>query len=151
MTVQFRDTQFGHLVRLLSGNRVFCYPDEVDPSLCKKFINSNIERPQHNDLEAINATNNPERDIAQHSDGQDPDRDALRPEKALTGGQDAFLVSWYDQDDPEVCIVIVASSKSLTCSTESSKLVTKLETARGTSDLHSELCCVLCQFNLRTR
>jgi DHA1 family multidrug resistance protein-like MFS transporter len=29
MATQFRDTHFGHLVRFLSGNKLFQYPDEI--------------------------------------------------------------------------------------------------------------------------
>lgn len=34
-----RDSVFGQLVRLATGNRVFRFPDEVDPSIREKYIN----------------------------------------------------------------------------------------------------------------
>ena len=150
MTVQLRDTQFGHLVRQVSRKRIFCYPDEIDLSLCKRFVDSGIERPQHDDVEAINGTNKIERETLHNSDEHNSDIEAVTTRKALEAGQDTFLVDWYDQEDPEACIVILMSSTSLICNTESSKLVTKVEASRRSSDLHSELRCVLCQFHLRT-
>lgn len=34
-----RDSVFGQLMRLATGNKVFQYPDEVDPSIREKYIN----------------------------------------------------------------------------------------------------------------
>ncbi|KAF4622684.1 hypothetical protein G7Y89_g14345 [Cudoniella acicularis] len=41
MTTQFRDTKFGHLARFLSRNKLFQYPDEIDPSLWKMPLQQN--------------------------------------------------------------------------------------------------------------
>ncbi len=38
MEVLFRDTAFGQLVRLISGRRLFKYPEEKDPSLWKQCV-----------------------------------------------------------------------------------------------------------------
>lgn len=35
----FRDTAFGHLLRLATGNRVLRYPEEIDPAECEKYYN----------------------------------------------------------------------------------------------------------------
>jgi len=34
-----RDSAFGHVVRLVSGNKLFAYAEEEDPSLLKQFLN----------------------------------------------------------------------------------------------------------------
>src|SRR5690242_14813733 len=34
-----RDTAFGHIVRLVTRNKCFQYPEERDPSLWKKYVN----------------------------------------------------------------------------------------------------------------
>ena len=39
MTELFRDTAFGHLVRLVSRGKFFKFEEEKDPSLWKKFVN----------------------------------------------------------------------------------------------------------------
>ncbi|TRX94637.1 hypothetical protein FHL15_004409 [Xylaria flabelliformis] len=77
-----RTTTFGELVRFLSGNRVFPYPDEIDSSLLKK----SVRRDDSEQLNHSNSKSEKEEDqnIATH--GTD---------------EDVFLVDWYGPDDPE--------------------------------------------------
>jgi hypothetical protein len=67
MATQLRDTHFGHLVRYLSGKKLFLYPDEHHIP-----------------------------DIASR------DHSVTEREKLNDSSKDVILVSWYDQDDPEV-------------------------------------------------
>ncbi len=88
---QFRTTIFGQLVRLLSGNKLFQYPDEIDPSLWKRAIHQDsLEPPEAPATGADKAA----------QDGVDG-----VPHNALVqrdGGQDSILVDWYGPDDLEV-------------------------------------------------
>lgn len=40
MAELFRDTAFGHLCRLVTGKRVFRYPEEVDPSIWTRYLDA---------------------------------------------------------------------------------------------------------------
>lgn len=80
MATQFRDTAFGRLVRLASSNRLLRYPDEIDPTLWKRFLPSE----KANGLSAEAST----------ADGTIRD--------LVEGGMDIYLVDWYGPDDPEV-------------------------------------------------
>ncbi|KAI1654291.1 hypothetical protein F4813DRAFT_211589 [Daldinia decipiens] len=88
MATQIRDTQFGHLVRFLSRNKIFRYPDEVDPSLWK--------RPLQGDTGPL-----PIPPAEQANDTQRSDR--RNPGTAPVGENDREfnLINWYGPDDPE--------------------------------------------------
>lgn len=57
-----RDTAFGQLVRLVSGNKVFQYPEEIDPSIWTRFIDE--EKSGY---------------LAHHGDTNPPDDGAVMP------------------------------------------------------------------------
>lgn len=106
MTTQFRDTQLGYVVRFLSSNKLFRYPDEIDSSLWKESIqrdtsskdkrsgkqNGALEKPQ----EPNDATNASPTDVETQGVGL---QDA---EHVVEAGKDIYLVDWYGPDDPEV-------------------------------------------------
>ncbi|KIX01487.1 uncharacterized protein Z518_09213 [Rhinocladiella mackenziei CBS 650.93] len=102
MTTQFRDTQFGHLVRLVSDNKLFPYPDEIDPSLWKKSVqrcatsSSPRSGDQHGGSEKLRNTNN---STDASVKDLDPRNDDLN--RAVERGKDVYLVDWYGPDDPE--------------------------------------------------
>lgn len=89
MSFQFHTTTFGQLVRLLSGNRVLRYPDEIDPVLWKRFLRQDT-------LEHTNVS------------GREPSKDEVAedgiPQNTVLrdDDQEILLVEWYGQDDPEV-------------------------------------------------
>ncbi|KAI2623985.1 benomyl/methotrexate resistance protein [Hypomontagnella submonticulosa] len=87
MATQIRDTEFGHLVRLLS-QRLLRYPDEIDPSLWKRFLQRNTDSTSTPSGERVN-------------DGQGIDLQDLSPNPVVDDGQDVCLVDWYGPDDPE--------------------------------------------------
>lgn len=95
MTTQFRDTQFGHLVRFLSGNKLFRYPDEIDPSLWKRSLQQDTSSTSTQSQERPNPS---EKD----SDTQDGDFRDLNSKHVVEDGKDIHLVDWYGPDDPEV-------------------------------------------------
>ncbi|KAM0523086.1 hypothetical protein ACHAPE_001578, partial [Trichoderma viride] len=88
MAFQFHTTTFGQLVRLLSGNKVFQYPDEIDPFLWKRFLHQ---------------------DASEHMNGpgQSPSKNEATEDGVLEnnilhdGEQEILLVEWYGPDDPE--------------------------------------------------
>ncbi|KAI6091792.1 benomyl/methotrexate resistance protein [Hypoxylon rubiginosum] len=87
MATQVRDTVFGHIARIVTSNKTFQYPDEVDPSLWKKALQTNTS-----------STPTPPSDKANEPQGvklQD-----LSPDH-VEDGRDIYLVDWYGSDDPE--------------------------------------------------
>lgn len=96
MATQVRDTTFGHIVRLLSSNKIFQYPDEVDPSLWKKCLQGDT-----------GSAPTPPRE--QTSEPQGVKLEDLNQGQAVEDGKDIYLVDWYGPDDPEVCSPVVAA------------------------------------------
>ncbi|KAI2626549.1 benomyl/methotrexate resistance protein [Hypoxylon sp. NC1633] len=84
MSTQVRDTEFGHLVRLLSGKKLLRYPDEVDPSLWKKFL----QRETGPSGKQVN-------------EGQSVGLQELSTDQVLGDSRSVYLVDWYGPDDPE--------------------------------------------------
>jgi hypothetical protein len=108
MTTQIRDTQFGHVVRLLSRRRVLRYNDEIDTSLYKSSIHSKHERgadvsgEDRDGQVRGSGTDSKERD----RQNRNPDDIRTYPIRGVEEG--IFLVDWYGSDDPEVCTAIPA-------------------------------------------
>ncbi|KAI0851712.1 benomyl/methotrexate resistance protein [Daldinia vernicosa] len=88
MATQIRDTQFGHLVRFLSRNKLFRYPDEVDSSLWKRPLQCDANQTSVSPAE-------------QASDTKGLDQQS--PSTANVGENDGEfnLIDWYGPDDPE--------------------------------------------------
>jgi MFS transporter, DHA1 family, multidrug resistance protein len=116
-----RDTFFSRCVRLATGGRLFKYPEEVDSSIWKRYIDveksTHMARhgqpspPDNTQKEEEQATPpRPEDSRTSSATEVNPDHnethDALfnghsrhvDPEK----GKDSYIVSWYGDDDPEV-------------------------------------------------
>ena len=90
MASRFHSTVFGQLVRTVSGNRLFKYPDEIDSLLWKKAV----QPPSSKEEKSDTATNK--------ADVEDP----TLTNQIIDDGKDIFVVGWYGQDDPEVCFYI---------------------------------------------
>ena len=89
MAFQFHATTFGQLIRLLSGNKILQYPDEIDPLLWKRFLRQDASKH-------MNSSNiGPSKEEATE-DGA-PENTVLHD-----GEQEILLVEWYGPDDPEV-------------------------------------------------
>lgn len=113
----FRDTFFGHCVRLITRGKVFQYPEEVDPSIWTKYVHAEKSanmaqygqttvpegssrkslgqgpRLQPRDSRSSSATEVDHEVIANSSHERHID-----PEK----GKDHYIVDWYGPNDPEV-------------------------------------------------
>ncbi|KAF3059852.1 Caffeine resistance protein 5 [Daldinia childiae] len=88
MATQIRDTQFGHLVRFLSRNKVFRYPDEIDPSLWKRPLQGDTDPAPILPAEQANETHG--------VDKQSPNTPHVGE-----NDQEFNLIDWYGPDDPE--------------------------------------------------
>lgn len=89
MAFQFHTTTFGQLIRLLSGNKVLQYPDEIDPLLWKRFLGQDASNH-------MSGSNNGPSKEETTEDGA-PENIVLHD-----GEQEILLVEWYGPDDPEV-------------------------------------------------
>ncbi|KAI1081397.1 MFS general substrate transporter [Whalleya microplaca] len=92
MVTQFHTTPSGQLVRALSSSRFFRYPDELDPSLWKKYVPRNTTS-----LASLSGeqTDKP---------SSEPNMPAIAFQNldcVVDDGQNILLVDWYGSDDPE--------------------------------------------------
>lgn len=113
-----RDTIFSHCLRLLTRGKVFQYPEEVDPSVWRKYVHAekSANMANHGQTTAPVPSpppENPDQNRRQsasqskHSSATEVDHAALvngepnrhvDPEK----GRDEYIVDWYGPSDPEV-------------------------------------------------
>jgi DHA1 family multidrug resistance protein-like MFS transporter len=116
MSTQIRETQFGLLIRSLSSNKLFQYPDEVDPSIWMKSLQRNttsISTPPGEHVgsseklrDRANSTNSIENVDRQTVDILHPS-----PGQAMQDGKDIYIVDWYGPDDPEVLSLMLRSEQ----------------------------------------
>lgn len=119
-----RDTVFSHTLRVLTGGKVFKYPEEEDSSLWKRYVHpekshniavhGDVNGPQGDSGErdeagsdSQNNNDEPRRSSAtaiEHHNVAHGTRKTTKvdPEK----GKDYFIVDWYGPDDPEVSMMI---------------------------------------------
>lgn len=77
MATQFRDTQCGHLIRFLTGDKMLQHPDEIDPEPCCAALASRTSKKGSNT--------------------------SAEAQKELEADKETgVLVDWYGADDPEV-------------------------------------------------
>ncbi len=144
MTTQLRDTQFGHLLRFLSGNKLFRYPDEIDPSLWKKSLQRDTTSTSTRSGKQTNAS-------AQDLDTQNGDLQDRSGTHVVEDGKDIYLVDWYGPDDPEVSAPVGSMRQAfLTQISESPELAQQLEVAGRFSNVPPELFSLHCKFHLRS-
>lgn len=128
----FRDTVAGHLVRYTTRGKVLQYVEERDPSLWKRYVDKvksgrmahhghtgEEEKPDEKQEEASGIDG--ERQSGMDQNGSNDSRESqdtrvgsqehtsptrneasgvvVDPEK----GRDATIVTWFSDDDPEVC------------------------------------------------
>ena len=100
MAIQLRDTQFGHLVRHLSGRKLFRYPDEIDESLWETSIARGICEVPSESGTANNSSSSKEGEADGNGANIDPERSNY--DNILGNGKDSCLVDWYGSADPEI-------------------------------------------------
>lgn len=109
MEVHLQSTIFGQLVRMLSRNGKFKYPDEMQPSLWKVAIQRDPsqepdqsqqcrghESPKHYEEEPDTTV----KDSEAQSNSTIRNRQSHSP---TVNSPDVVVVGWYGSDDPEVC------------------------------------------------
>jgi DHA1 family multidrug resistance protein-like MFS transporter len=105
MTTQIRDTQFGHVVRFLSREKLFRYNDEIDPSFYESPIHVNLEPgadipDDDRDGQARDGGVASKEQDRQHGDPWDTH---TSPNRKIE--DEVIIVDWYGPDDPEVMYV----------------------------------------------
>lgn len=115
-----RDTVFSHTLRLITGGKVFKYPEEVDPSIWKKYVHAeksaNIAHHGQTDAPDSSSQNNdPEDTRAGMPDERRSSATAVDHDTVVHGeqnrkvdpekGKDYYIVDWYGPNDPEVCTI----------------------------------------------
>lgn len=123
MSDLLRDTVFGQLIRLLFGNRIHKFPDEVDPNLWKQCLREEgVEASSisgHiNDLKSFTGSRVEARNAAkreQQGNSVDPafGNGPISLERGIEGNEkpdSVLLVDWYGSDDKEVCGQCLLSS-----------------------------------------
>jgi DHA1 family multidrug resistance protein-like MFS transporter len=133
-----RDTVLGHFLRLVTGGKVLPYEEDRDPSLWKRYIDKEKSgRMAHHGHTEEEETNEEEADASDDSTQQQQRAGAVEdnatantrdssdtevgsanvqrnevsghpidPEK----GRDVSIVTWFGDDDPEVCSSSARSS-----------------------------------------
>ncbi|KAI1344804.1 MFS transporter [Xylariaceae sp. FL0016] len=105
-----RDTIFSHTLRLLTGGRVFRYPEEVDSSIWKRYVHAE----KSSNLARHGQTSSPSEDDGEqgpHDASRDSSATRVDTETVVHGhptrsvdpekGKDFYVVDWYGPDDPE--------------------------------------------------
>lgn len=132
-----RDAAFGQIVRLITKNRVFQYPEEKDPSIWKKYVNEEksgyaahhgTTEPHGEDSDTEDAQS-PSGVRTRNAGNRSPDSDGsertavpedgakynevsgvkIDPEK----GRDLTLIDW-EPNDPQVCGLSLFDAAGLT-------------------------------------
>jgi DHA1 family multidrug resistance protein-like MFS transporter len=103
-----RDTIFSHALRLMTGGKVFKYPEEEDSSLWKKYVHTEKSANMAKHGQVQPPTDNEQQSRSSSSSTVVPSRRSggvngasghpIDKEK----GKDVYVVDWYGPDDPEV-------------------------------------------------
>jgi len=102
-----RDSPFGHIVRLVTRNKVFQYPEERDPEVWKKYVNQEKSghMAHHGAPEPPNDNGN---DTTHERDGNVSDASSQTQVNEASGarvdpekGKDRYVIDWYGDEDPQ--------------------------------------------------
>ncbi|KAG9205955.1 hypothetical protein G6514_006233 [Epicoccum nigrum] len=108
-----RDSPFGHIVRLVTRNRCFQYPEEKDPELWKKYVNQeksgyvahhgDTSPPEEESEELRRARGMREREGSESSQTEvgDEYNYASGVKVDQEKGKDHHVVDWFGPDDPQ--------------------------------------------------
>jgi DHA1 family multidrug resistance protein-like MFS transporter len=115
MNDHFRDTVFGQVVRLISGNKLLRFPDELNPTLWKQCVQRNATAASLTSEEQKGLSNRTVAGVnsvvdkrqrqgaettSTHGSGDDHSLHRGNPSPEET--TNFILVDWYGQDDKEV-------------------------------------------------
>jgi|TARA_R110002003_G_scaffold106_18_gene8865 DHA1 family multidrug resistance protein-like MFS transporter len=112
-----RDSPFGHIVRLVSRNKYFQYPEETDHNVWKKYVNEEKsgymahhgtaqppeeESDELNQAQGVRTREGRGSEASSHTHVDEGRNEAsgvrIDPEK----GKDKHVIDWYGPDDPQV-------------------------------------------------
>lgn len=99
MKLHMESTIFGQLMRSVTCNKAFQYPDERNPSLWRKSIKQDgLQEPQQpqSTSQDLDGASNVSYDEAQKNTASEKQTENDR------GDSDALVVGWYGPDDMEV-------------------------------------------------
>ena len=115
MMETLRDSAFGQIVRLITRNKTFQFPEERDVSFCEKYINAEKSgnMAHHGtvepETEKVKETNGNNLSSSRTSSSTEVEQGAavnrisqrpVDPEK----GRDLCMVDWYGPQDPDVSL-----------------------------------------------
>ena len=131
MSELIRDTVFSHLVRLVTKGRVLQYAEEKDPSLWKRYLDHDqtknmaiYGKPEGTPEEKREKETSPagNKNVSSSSEESSRTRSGDGEQQlhsTITGqkidpekGRDTSMVTWFGDNDPEVCVVASSSSSS---------------------------------------
>ena len=114
-----RDTVFGHFVRLITNGRIFQYAEERDPTIWKQYLDREQTKniALYGNAEGLSTEEKSEKDDApfssedsSHTQVGNGEQQEHQLSSTITGqridtekGRDITMVSWYGDNDPEVC------------------------------------------------
>lgn len=107
MELHLQSTIFGQLVRWVSRNGMFKYPDEIDPSLWKSAVQQTTsQEPQQShqaqEPEGSNGHTSGSERGKQKAEAQNGDVEKNgQSTTPRDDGPDVLVVGWYGPDDPE--------------------------------------------------
>lgn len=127
-----RDSPFGHIVRLVTRQKVFQYPEEKDPELWKKYVHEekSAYMAHHGTAEPPEEETDELKDLRgvrsrEQGDGSNSERTLGEGVNEASGarvdpekGKDKHVISWFGDEDPQVRLFsrLLIPSKSLTLS-----------------------------------
>ncbi|KAJ9144272.1 MFS transporter [Pleurostoma richardsiae] len=105
-----RDTIFSHCCRIITGGRVFKYPEQVDPSIWKKYIHEeksanmatygkSTEASSADDSPGSRRSSSTSLEHDHHTNAALNDGQGRRIDQEK--GRDLYIIDWYGPDDPE--------------------------------------------------
>lgn len=108
-----RDTIFSHTLRLMTGGKVFKYPEEEDSSLWKKYVHTekSANMAKYGQVQPPEDSEQQAREPQTRSSSSSTVVPSRRSEgvNGASGhpidkekGKDVYVVDWYGPDDPEV-------------------------------------------------
>jgi DHA1 family multidrug resistance protein-like MFS transporter len=97
MSWRLHDTIFGQVVRLLTSNKYYRYPDEIDATLWEMAV-------QKDPPAANSSTASGEESKDKEAQDGAAETQTHKVESMKTEKDDILLVGWYGPDDPEVVV-----------------------------------------------
>jgi hypothetical protein len=97
MSWRLHDTIFGQVVRFLTSNKYYRYPDEIDPTLWEKAVQ---KAPPAADNSTVSGEESKDKEA---QDGA-VETQSHKVASVKTEKDDILLVGWYGADDPEVVV-----------------------------------------------